>query len=90
VDVDFIPSQNMHDILTSVDRYDSILAEPTKAFVVPAFEQLTESPVPIAKEDLLSQFHQKTVCGFHVNHFPKGHMPTGLLLSKCIYLRNRL
>jgi glycosyltransferase-like protein LARGE len=72
-DVDFIPSAGIHQDLQS-----RCLSGENSAFVVPAFELLSDAvAMPTHANQLQAMYMEKTISGFHTNHFPKGHMPTG-------------
>lgn len=49
---------------------------------------LTEGQsLPSQKNELVDKYFEGQVCGFHVGHFPKGHMPTGTSSSELILAR---
>jgi len=75
VDVDFRPSNNLHETLLSVNAADKIIQQ-KKAVVCPAFETKAGTDSPKRVSELISLFETAEADGFHVSHFPQGHSPT--------------
>lgn len=88
VDVDFIPSSSMHQILTDGDTYSTLLKKSKSkttpcVFVVPAFELNSDillprhQPVlPSTKSQIVEMYKNQQVVGFHTGHFAPGHKAT--------------
>lgn len=82
VDIDFIPSENMHEQLTQTYAY--LLSESASTvFVVPAFEMLGEKSssfdsfqMPSSKTLVHSLYENQQIIGFHTKHFAPGHKAT--------------
>lgn len=75
VDVDFQPSENLHEALHTVSAADSILKS-SNVIICPAFEAAAGFPTPKSLGDLIEYVDNGKAEGFHLSHFPQGHGPT--------------
>lgn len=86
VDVDFIPSDNMHEALTTPPAYSKLVkgaSHNMQVFVVPAFEMEEssaqsnpQSVLPATKSEAVQLYSEKKMIGFHTKHFAPGHKAT--------------
>jgi len=86
VDVDFVPSRRLHEVLASDDggrRLLNALSHGSRknrgpgALVIPAFEAAKSNmPLPLDGAELRHAAARGEVEGFHVSHFPCGHRAT--------------
>ncbi|CAE7516044.1 Large2 [Symbiodinium sp. KB8] len=86
VDVDFVPSRRLHEVLASDDggrRLLNALSHGSRksrgpgALVIPAFEAAkSNTPLPLHGVELRHAAARGEVEGFHVSHFPCGHRAT--------------
>ena len=75
VDVDFRPSENLHETLHTVSAADIILKS-KNVIVCPAFEAAAGFTTPKSMGDLREYVDNGKAEGFHLSHFPEGHGPT--------------
>jgi len=86
VDVDFVPSRRLHEVLAGDDggrRLLNALSHGSRknrgpgALVIPAFEAAKSNmPLPLHGAELRHAVARGEVEGFHVSHFPCGHRAT--------------
>jgi len=79
-DVDFVPSNNMHDYLKDFFSANKNSNRFSTLYVVPAFEFVGRSGdikmIPGNKEQLLDMAFSGKVHGFHMDYFASGHNST--------------
>ena len=82
-DVDFMPSNNMHDYLKDFFTGNKNSLRFSTLYVVPAFEFVGRSGDNVllgSKEQLLEMAFSGKVVGFHTEHFAPGHNNTNFNL----------
>ncbi|CAM9225458.1 unnamed protein product, partial [Ectocarpus fasciculatus] len=79
LDVDFVPSQNLHAWMKTTGVRQR--CKEGDVFVIPAFENDVSVHNKVAsnfrtKKDILEGLRSGSVSPFHVSYFPRGHAPT--------------